>query len=204
VDHFSLVTRLVTGPPSCPRLTPGGALNVPRKPTVLCAACGKLMWSGKGCLPSGRSTCQPCRRIERVPSVIRPPAGRVHPCPVCLMDFQPKRNCRSATGWTRVCNRVCVNPIPRSEGDHRSTRWRRELAVPGLGRVERTRLLRMWISRGVPCAYCSATPTSVDHVVPLSRGGTHWEGNLVPACKRCNSSKGTRLLTEWKSLREVA
>lgn len=97
-----------------------------------------------------------------------------------------------------------MNPIPRSEGDHRSTRWRRELAVPGLGRVERTRLLRMWVSRGVPCVYCSATPTSVDHVVPLSRGGTHWEGNLVPACKRCNSSKGTRLLTEWKTLREVA
>lgn len=37
-----------------------------------------------------------------------------------------------------------------------------------------------------------------DHIVPLSRGGRDvWE-NLVPACRSCNSSKGTKFLwREW-------
>lgn len=47
------------------------------------------------------------------------------------------------------------------------------------------------------CAYCETTETlSVDHVVPLSRGGLHEVGNLVVACRSCNSSKKDRLLSE--------
>lgn len=51
----------------------------------------------------------------------------------------------------------------------------------------------------VCCAYCSTScePT-MDHVVPLARGGNHCESNVVPACKPCNSSKGAKLVTEWK------
>ncbi|WP_203620386.1 HNH endonuclease [Streptomyces sp. SID8499] len=45
--------------------------------------------------------------------------------------------------------------------------------------------------------YCDAPGGTVDHVIPLSRGGQHAEGNLVPACKSCNSSKGDKLLIEW-------
>ena len=48
------------------------------------------------------------------------------------------------------------------------------------------------------CAYCGATgDMSLDHVVPLSRGGTHEIDNLLPACRSCNSSKGAKLLEEW-------
>jgi 5-methylcytosine-specific restriction endonuclease McrA len=44
------------------------------------------------------------------------------------------------------------------------------------------------------CQYCGRTfsppELSVDHVVPLSRGGsTHW-ANVVCACRRCNRMKG--------------
>lgn len=49
-----------------------------------------------------------------------------------------------------------------------------------------------------PCVYCGADATTVDHVRPLSRGGAEAECNLVPACGSCNSSKGYRLLTEWR------
>ena len=49
-----------------------------------------------------------------------------------------------------------------------------------------------------PCAYCGATEKiTVDHVVPLSRGGKHEQANLAPACFSCNSSKGARTLNEW-------
>jgi hypothetical protein len=45
---------------------------------------------------------------------------------------------------------------------------------------------------------------TLDHVVPLVRGGTNYEGNLVPACRKCNSSKAAWLLTEWKYGRKPA
>lgn len=53
-----------------------------------------------------------------------------------------------------------------------------------------------------PCLYCgSTTQISVDHVVPIYRGGRHSIGNLAPACKLCNSSKGSKFLTEWKKFK---
>lgn len=49
------------------------------------------------------------------------------------------------------------------------------------------------------CAYCgSRGPMTMDHVVPVSRGGSNFIGNILPACKPCNSSKGARLLVEWR------
>jgi hypothetical protein len=56
----------------------------------------------------------------------------------------------------------------------------------------------MWRARKVSCAYCTNPGVTVDHVVPLSRGGTNYEGNLVPCCKICNSSKCDLLITEWR------
>lgn len=48
------------------------------------------------------------------------------------------------------------------------------------------------------CAYCGATGNlTQDHIIPLSRGGRHSIGNLLPACKKCNCSKHTKLLIEW-------
>lgn len=36
-----------------------------------------------------------------------------------------------------------------------------------------------------------------DHVVPLSRGGSHTESNIVPACKSCNCSKNAKDVYQW-------
>lgn len=50
-----------------------------------------------------------------------------------------------------------------------------------------------------PCTYCgSYDKISLDHVMPLARGGRHTKGNIVPACFSCNSSKKNKTLTEWK------
>lgn len=48
------------------------------------------------------------------------------------------------------------------------------------------------------CHYCGEPAETIDHVIPKSRGGTDEPGNLVPACRRCNASKGTKLLSEWR------
>ena len=42
---------------------------------------------------------------------------------------------------------------------------------------------------GQTCVYCGSSATSIDHVVPRSRGGTHTWDNVVAACRRCNSRK---------------
>lgn len=49
------------------------------------------------------------------------------------------------------------------------------------------------------CAYCGGPYEHLDHVIPLSRGGTAWPANLRPACRKCNLSKRDKLLSEWRS-----
>lgn len=49
------------------------------------------------------------------------------------------------------------------------------------------------------CAYCDRKrPLTMDHVVPLTRGGRHSIGNLLPVCASCNASKSNRFLVEWR------
>ena len=53
------------------------------------------------------------------------------------------------------------------------------------------------------CAYCheSGRELTQDHVVPLSKGGTHTWDNIAPACRFCNTSKKDRDLIEWLTWR---
>ena len=52
----------------------------------------------------------------------------------------------------------------------------------------------MTLLRGDPCAYCGSTAGTVDHIVPLHKGGTPDWGNLTAACRSCNSSKNATSL----------
>ena len=47
---------------------------------------------------------------------------------------------------------------------------------------------------GHRCVYCGRKMQRLtqDHIVPLSKGGTHTFSNIVPACLSCNSRKGNR------------
>ena len=49
------------------------------------------------------------------------------------------------------------------------------------------------------CVYCDAkgVPLTIDHLMPLARGGTNWPENIVPACKPCNDRKSTLSLRRW-------
>lgn len=71
---------------------------------------------------------------------------------------------------------------------------------------ERARHLRQseWWLRKVHkgfCYYChrqvGRAHLTMDHVVPISRGGRSNKGNIVPACKECNTKKKYLVPVEW-------
>lgn len=48
------------------------------------------------------------------------------------------------------------------------------------------------------CTYCGAKENlTLDHVIPRSKGGGHDDFNLVTCCRSCNTSKGTKSVTEF-------
>ena len=57
------------------------------------------------------------------------------------------------------------------------------------------------IAQGL-CYYCgdktSPQDLTMDHVVPLVRGGKSAKNNLVACCKECNNKKKTLLPMEWE------
>jgi len=78
-----------------------------------------------------------------------------------------------------------------------------------------TRYVRIPRSRAVPvsrrgvlrrdehrCGYCGKAASTIDHVLPRSRGGRDTWDNLVACCLRCNNLKSDRTPAEmgWKLL----
>ena len=71
---------------------------------------------------------------------------------------------------------------------------------------ERARELRKsdWWDRRLAdgvCYYCQGSvdrqAATMDHIVPLSRGGKSNKGNVVVCCKACNSKKQDMTAVEW-------
>jgi 5-methylcytosine-specific restriction endonuclease McrA len=78
-------------------------------------------------------------------------------------------------------------------------RLTRFVRVPYRGAVPLTRKA-VFARDGGRCVYCGAAATSLDHVVPRSRGGPHAWDNVVSACGRCNHVKADRSVGElgWR------
>ncbi len=67
--------------------------------------------------------------------------------------------------------------------------------------LRHTRWWRQKCAKGI-CYYCGRhirpSDLTMDHVVPLIRGGKSIKNNLVPACKECNNKKKYLLPMEWE------
>lgn len=58
-------------------------------------------------------------------------------------------------------------------------------------------LVSRWEQFNNCCVYCGAIATSIDHVIPLSKGGADVLSNLLPSCHPCNLSKGAKDVDTW-------
>ncbi len=47
------------------------------------------------------------------------------------------------------------------------------------------------------CIYCGADAYTIDHMIPISRGGTNRPENRIPACQSCNNEKGNMTYDEY-------
>jgi len=60
---------------------------------------------------------------------------------------------------------------------------------------------------GYRCAFCGVderdADLTVDHIIPLSRGGGNWQWNIRPLCEPCNTTKGSQLDIEFPLGREI-
>ena len=81
---------------------------------------------------------------------------------------------------------------------YEENRRARVLGVEGNGiTVEEWKTIKN--EAGNRCSYCGkkSSKLQMDHVVPVSKGGSHNAENITPACPSCNQSKGNRSLLRF-------
>jgi len=100
---------------------------------------------------------------------------------------------RKARRKWAAANKDRVRENERRSANRRRARLR-DSCSPGVTREQWAERLRLF---GGFCAYCPRPATTVDHCIPIARGGPDAIDNVVPACRSCNSSKGARLPLEW-------
>jgi 5-methylcytosine-specific restriction endonuclease McrA len=101
-----------------------------------------------------------------------------------------KNNSEKAIAATRDWNRR--NPEHKRLSEHKR---KSDKIGNGVFEVSKKEALSIVNS---PCVSCGTSNNiTIDHIIPLSRGGRHSIGNLQPLCFSCNASKNNRTMTEW-------
>lgn len=101
-----------------------------------------------------------------------PVLGR--PCPGCkvVLITSPAKRCPA-----------CAQVYERRRG---------RTAARGYGAGYQAARLRVLRRDGYRCAYCGDPATTADHLIPVSRGGSSHDSNLVAACMMCNVRRAHR------------
>ena len=160
------------------------------------------------------SKCKTTKSVDEFSRNKRAPDGRRSWCKLCFKEYACSYNKtyyerNHDTGLERKRkyddeNREAINlrvkairkanPIPHRDQQHRRRAAKMGTCPETIVKEQWDRILLVYDSS---CVYCGTKSNlTMDHVVPLSLGGTHTIDNIVPACQSCNASKGDRLLSE--------
>lgn len=171
------------------------------KPLLTCARCSAIYGVRPG-QPTMRHLCQTCataqyRENERERDRVRQAAGS-RKIPENARAYASEYK-RKNVEWNRLHSKLYKQRHPHKVREQINRRRALKESAPGDITIE-----EFWAScdrRGWECSYCHDALTkasaTMDHVVPLSRGGSNGIDNIAPCCRRCNASKGNRLLSEW-------
>jgi predicted nucleic acid-binding Zn ribbon protein len=164
---------------------------------VSCEACGHLFERSRSDSTYCSEHCRYvliARRVRAVRIAARVPKY----CVICQTAITAYRadaeTCSSYCGgrYSKVQNRERYT----ARQQQRDAAKRNAIVGYGVPGLEWRRILRR--SEGC-CFYCGVKkPLTMEHVVPINRGGAHSIGNIVAACKSCNCSKNDSLLMEWR------
>ncbi|GAB5501332.1 MAG: HNH endonuclease signature motif containing protein [Pseudohongiellaceae bacterium] len=102
-------------------------------------------------------------------------------------------------------DRHCDTHKPKAEAERqrylaasRRAHDQRRPSSTARGYDAKWRRIRNRVLAGEPnCRVCGRVATEVDHITPLTRGGTHALSNLQPLCKSCHSKKTVREDGGW-------
>lgn len=109
-----------------------------------------------------------------------------------------KEKARSAVKAWSEANPEKLKTASRNWHTENQHYWR--LRAEAFSKVLADFTFEQWLEvqeeNGYRCAYClsSEVKLTMDHVIPILRGGQHTRDNIVPACKPCNSKKKDRLI----------
>lgn len=161
-------------------------------PTSICPQCGKTFKN-----PRRDTNCSQKCYLKSLKA-----KEQTNTCPICGQAFNQKGKKR------KYCSSLCSIKA-EAEVYRRNTLTRRALRVTN-GCIEKINAKDIFERDGWRCQICGkkvskqlyktkgtkryATAPSIDHIIPLSRGGQHTKTNIQCACYLCNCKKSNKII----------
>jgi len=193
--------------------------------TKICAVCmeSKLFENfGRNSLAKDglQTVCKICRKNKDAKSVLRVVAVQNRAratdkkCISCqkvkaLVEFNLRTN--STDGRESRC-RLCyremkrqrnsLNPPYKANPERHKAAWHNYNSKKKLssGVITADVIEAIFLAYGKKCLACGSRDNiAIDHVVPITQGGSNLIDNLQPLCRSCNSSKGNRSSADYRT-----
>lgn len=123
-------------------------------------------------------------------------------CVQCARDASKKLQATRAKWYAanreRKAAAVAVWRQANPDSGLASARARRARRLGATGRMTRGEQRELLQGSLGLCSYCNERgPLALDHIEPLSKGGSNDAGNAAAVCRSCNSSKSNKPLLLW-------
>lgn len=116
-----------------------------------------------------------------------------------ILDNNKKWKVQNEEKYKIYCKEYTKKYNLTEEGKKNNTlrRYKRRMLVNELDNIDYNLLKEKFAKLGNKCIICGNKDITIDHIIPVSKGGTNDIDNLQPLCKSCNSSKGNKTMEDF-------